>query len=340
MSHSEDNDPTTANLANETLTWLKDQQVAADPSNFSVGYEHLSGQNPEISQRLAQSKKTGIALERELKALYQHYFGTISDARMESFRADLQQILQQALAITHRPQADTRNFQASLEQSRAALNAEPTNLDAVLRIVSDLVTETKKMDLSLTTMEREIHQTSDDVSLLKQQFEQMRGEVFTDPLTGVLNRRGMDSAMRQLLASADGHPTVSLLMIDLDNFKPFNDNHGHLVGDQVLCFAAKILKNATRGSDIIARYGGDEFSVLLPETSESEAKTVAHNILSALQNNKIKRRSTGEILGTLTASIGVAQLNENENLEDLVERADKGLYAAKRNGRNQVTAHQ
>lgn len=339
MSNTENKGCASKSLPKETLEWLKNFKVDADPSNYSVGYEHLSGKNPGISQRLAQSKKTGAALELELKTLYQYHFGTISDARMEAFRDDLQQILQQALAITHRPHADTQHFHASLEQSRNTLNAEPTNLDAVLRVVADLVTETQKMDLSLTAMEREITQTSDSVSLLKQQFEQMRSEVFNDPLTGTLNRRGMDSVMRQLLASTESDLKLSLLMIDLDDFKPFNDKYGHLVGDQVLCFAAKILKNATRGSDIIARYGGDEFTILLPETSESEANTVAHNILSALQNNKIKRRSSGDILGTLTASIGVAQLRVNDSLEDLLERADKGLYTSKRNGRNRVTIH-
>tara|TARA_R110002167_G_scaffold6193_1_gene28161 strand:+ start:15670 stop:16707 length:1038 start_codon:yes stop_codon:yes gene_type:complete len=334
---TDDDSRNTKDIAQATLAWLETQQVEPAPKNYSVGFEHLSGGNPKISQSLTQTHKTGNALEEELQQLYQDHFSTLDDERMEGFRAGLQQILQQALAITQHSQADTKKFHATLERSRDALSSEPTNLNQVLQIISELVTETKRMDQSLVTMENELHQTSDEVSLLKEQFDHMRNEVFTDPLTNALNRRGMDNAMRRLTAKTGAESTLSLLMIDLDNFKPFNDMHGHLVGDQVLCFAAKMLRIVTRGSDIIARYGGDEFAVLLPNTSVAEAKTVADNILTAFQKNKIKRRSTGEVLGTLSASIGVAQLEDNESLEDLVERADKGLYASKRNGRNQVT---
>ncbi|MEH6471849.1 MAG: GGDEF domain-containing protein [Halopseudomonas sp.] len=326
-------------LAKQTLKWLKTNQLDAIPSLYSVSYEHISGKNPGISHRLSQLPLKSALLEQELEKLYlEHFSNQNSDDRLEEFRNGLHQILQQALAITRAPRSETQHFQQALEKSRQALENKADDVDAILQVVGNLVTETKRMDESLFTMESKLRQTGDEVSILKEQFDQIRYEVFTDPLTGVLNRRGMDSSMRQLMVDNERQLKLSLLMIDLDNFKPFNDKHGHLVGDQVLCFAAKILKNATRGSDIIARYGGDEFAILLPNTNENEAKKVAYNILSALKTNKIKRRSSGEVLGTLSASVGVAELKDDETLEDLVERADKGLFASKRNGRNQVTA--
>ena len=325
-------------LAHETLNWLKNQQVDALPSHYSVGFEHLRGQNSAISQQLSSSIKSGDALAEELNQLYQDHFGSQPDERLEEFRNGLQQILQQAMQITLRPQAEAHHYQQVLEGSRQTLESNGDDLNAVLMVVADLVKETQRMDDSICAMESELRQTSDEVSLLKEQYDEVRNEVFTDPLTGVLNRRGLDNAMRRHIIKSERQSNLALLMIDLDNFKPFNDTHGHLVGDQVLCFAAKILRNVTRGSDIIARYGGDEFAILLPDTDLEAAKQVANNVLDAFNKNKIKRRSSGEVLGTLSASIGIAEMDENETLEDLIERADRGLFASKRNGRNQVTA--
>ncbi|RDE24232.1 GGDEF domain-containing protein [Motiliproteus coralliicola] len=325
-------------LAKQTLDWLKSNKVKAVPSHYSVGYEHLSGQNPGLSFRLSQFNSHGDRLEVELDKLYQEHFGSHTDERLEEFRAGLQQILQQVLSLTERPQAETQHFHQTLVQSKEILSDESTDLDGVLGVIQHLVIETQRMDDSICAMETELRQTNDEVSLLKEQYDQVRSEVFTDPLTGVSNRRGLDSALRKLTADGTQQPHLSVLMIDLDNFKPFNDKHGHLVGDQVLCFAAKILKNATRGSDLISRYGGDEFAVILPDTNTHEAKTVAFNILKRFQSNTIKRRSSREVLGTLSASVGVAELHPDETIEEMMERADRGLFASKRNGRNQVTA--
>ena len=336
MSNRKKPDNDSQVIAKETIRWLKNHDIDAKPPYYSVGYEHISGQNPGLSYRLSQITSRGEALAMELDNLYQEHFGSNSDDRLDEFRNGLQQILQQVLSITDRPHAEAQHFHKTLEHSKEVLENNASDLDAVLDVIQDLVKETQRMDDSICAMENELRQTSDEVSLLKEQYDQVRNEVFTDPLTGVANRRGLDSAMRKLTSESDRPAGLSLLMIDLDNFKPFNDKHGHLVGDQVLCFAAKILKNATRGSDLISRYGGDEFAILLPDTRENEAKTVAYNILKAFQSNKIKRRSSREVLGVLSASIGVAELHPDEGVEDMMERADKGLFAAKRNGRNQV----
>jgi diguanylate cyclase len=125
-------------------------------------------------------------------------------------------------------------------------------------------------------------------------------------------------------------------MIDIDHFKSFNDNYGHLTGDQVLRLVAMALKHSVKGQDITARYGGEEFAVILPNTALRQALTVADNVRRSVMSKQLKKKSTGEILGRVTISAGVSMLQPGDNAHALIDRADACLYAAKRNGRNRV----
>jgi diguanylate cyclase len=136
-------------------------------------------------------------------------------------------------------------------------------------------------------------------------------------------------------AAASCEP-LSLLMLDIDHFKSFNDNYGHLTGDQVRRLVAMSLKQTIKGQDVAARYGGEEFAVVLPATALRQALTVADHIRRAVMSKELKKKSTGEILGRVTISIGVSVLQSGDSPDTLIERADACLYAAKRNGRNRV----
>jgi diguanylate cyclase len=127
-------------------------------------------------------------------------------------------------------------------------------------------------------------------------------------------------------------------MCDVDHFKAFNDRFGHLTGDQVLRLVAISVKQIVKGEDIAARYGGEEFAVALPKTALRSAIGVADQIRRAVMNKELMKRSSGERLGRVTVSIGVALLRPTDTPQSLLDRADKCLYAAKRNGRNQVVA--
>jgi len=159
----------------------------------------------------------------------------------------------------------------------------------------------------------------------------------TDPLTGLGNRkyfdRMIDTAVQNALAN--GEP-LSLLMFDIDHFKSFNDSYGHLTGDQVLRLVGMSLRQTIKGQDITARYGGEEFAVVLPNTALRQALTVADHIRRAVMAKELKKKSTGEILGRVTISVGVSVLKAGDDTDALIERADSCLYAAKRNGRNRV----
>jgi diguanylate cyclase len=126
------------------------------------------------------------------------------------------------------------------------------------------------------------------------------------------------------------------MLTDIDHFKKFNDSYGHLTGDQVLRLVAISVKQNVKGQDVAARYGGEEFAIVLPNTALRQAITVADHIRRAVMNKELMKRSTGEHLGRVTISIGVATLCASDNPQSLIERADVCLYAAKRSGRNRV----
>jgi len=127
-----------------------------------------------------------------------------------------------------------------------------------------------------------------------------------------------------------------LLMIDIDLFKNFNDRFGHVIGDKVLRFVASLIQKNIKGNDTAYRYGGEEFSVLLPETDYKGAMAVAEVIRSKLAAQKLSDSMEKVQLGTITASIGVASYRDKEDAESFIHRSDTYMYQAKRNGRNRV----
>jgi diguanylate cyclase (GGDEF)-like protein len=161
-----------------------------------------------------------------------------------------------------------------------------------------------------------------------------------DPLTRLYNRRYfLDQAERQLVRLARGEKPVSVLMLDLDHFKTVNDTMGHAAGDEVLKGAAAIIASCVRGVDVVARFGGEEFICLLPETGEDGALLVANRICEGIRNFVFRSHEGAEI--SITISIGVRSVpyvHSGDNLDLLIADADVALYRAKVEGRNRVVA--
>jgi diguanylate cyclase len=132
--------------------------------------------------------------------------------------------------------------------------------------------------------------------------------------------------------------TLSILLIDIDHFKRFNDNFGHAIGDQVLRLVANALRERVREIDLPARYGGEELIAVLPGADLAACKAVAERIRRSISERQITRRSTGEIIPGITVSIGVGQFQFGEAMADLIDRCDRALYLAKKKGRNRVVS--
>jgi len=164
------------------------------------------------------------------------------------------------------------------------------------------------------------------IALLQDSFRM----AFRDELTGLPSRRDLNERMMGL-----GRHYV-IAMLDVDHFKKFNDSWGHQTGDQVLRLVASCLSENVKGRDTAARYGGEEFAVLLRGTPLEAASMLANQIRTTVETKKLVKKSTGDVLGTITISIGVAKFSAGESSETVLRRADACLYGAKHSGRNLV----
>lgn len=232
----------------------------------------------------------------------------------------------------------TSQYNLTLSEARQKLNADMSK-DAMQRVLKTVMNDTDNMMDQNRKLEEQLLRSSAVMQELRRDLEMVRKEALTDGLTSLSNRKAFDSEIERMSAQArkEGN-TFSLLMMDIDHFKSFNDNFGHQVGDQVLRLVALTLTEGVKGRDFPARYGGEEFAILFPDTPLSGALKVADALRKAVAGKEVINRANGEKLGRITLSGGVAEFVNGEPPEDLIARADAALYTAKHNGRNQITA--
>jgi diguanylate cyclase (GGDEF)-like protein/PAS domain S-box-containing protein len=170
-----------------------------------------------------------------------------------------------------------------------------------------------------------------DISERKMFEAELTRLAVTDPLTGLWNRRHTSELLAADLAQAQRHgQALSLLMLDIDHFKSINDTHGHQTGDQVLIEVAELLRDHVRATDVVGRWGGEEFAILLRYCGLPDAVVTAEKLRRRIAELAFRR------LGSVSVSIGAAELQENDELASWISRADAALYQAKRSGRNSV----
>lgn len=185
------------------------------------------------------------------------------------------------------------------------------------------------------SFETKLEDYSTEISDLNRQLEVTKKAAMLDPITGIGNRRKFEEALKDILTHmSDFNDKVSVLLADVDKFKSVNDTLGHNVGDQVLRLVASNFVSNLKGGDVVARWGGDEFAAILPNTNIDSALSVAETVRQSIATRSLKNKETGETMGKVTMSIGVSTYRQGDNAHKLIFRADQALYEAKRLGRN------
>jgi diguanylate cyclase len=347
MAVRSDEHERTLAFAEIALQQIRALRLPASPRNFEIWYQYATGYSPGLNRSINDTlAQKGTLQESDIERIYDAYLspGRATD-RLDSVGSRMAAEITQVLATIDAAAGSATSYSASLADASEELQGASDNLRrggdgmALRAVIERLIGGAKEMEISNKKLEARLSASREEIEQLRQNLEIVRTESLTDPLTTLANRKFFDAELDRTVAEAKAaHEPLALLMCDVDHFKAFNDRFGHLTGDQVLRLVAISVKQIVKGEDIAARYGGEEFAVALPKTALRSAIGVADQIRRAVMNKELMKRSSGERLGRVTVSIGVALLRPTDTPQSLLDRADKCLYAAKRNGRNQVVA--
>jgi len=335
-AHSDEHERTMA-FAEIALGQIKALRQPAIPRNYEIWYTYATGYNPSLNQTINETlARTGTLSAKDLDDIYNSFLSPsrLTD-RIDIVGSKVVDEIDQITAMIEAAVGTTSSYTESLVDVSQRLGT--TDRDGLRSIVEILVRSTREVEQTNQSLEARLRASKQEINQLQENLETVRNESLTDPLTGLANRKYFDQMVERAVGDAKGkEEQLSLLMTDVDHFKAFNDSYGHLTGDQVLRLVAQAVKQNVKGQDIAARYGGEEFAIILPKTPLQQALTVADHIRRAVASKELIKRSTGENLGRITISVGVAMLHRQDAVQQLIERADACLYAAKRNGRNLV----
>ncbi len=287
-------------FAEIALGQIRSLKQTAVPRNYEIWYIYATGLNANLNKAINETlARTGKLSEAELELIYETYLsqGRLSD-QIDKVGSRVIGELDQVMALVSNSLGHTVEFSDTLNESSKNLASSSGDRQSILSIVEKLIISTKTMYDTNKEMESRLAASRKEIASLQQNLEEVRAESMTDPLSGLSNRKFFDRSMAKMIAEMrEKSDTMTLLILDIDHFKSFNDTYGHLTGDQVLRLVAQTIKQCIKGRDVAARYGGEEFAVLLPMTRLRQGLTVADQIRRAVMSKELKKKSTGEVLG-------------------------------------------
>jgi diguanylate cyclase len=321
-----------------TLEHIGKHGLPTDPINYCIWYEYASGKNEALNTAIDQHiENHGVFSEAICRAFFTQFISGGNQAITSRVTEELKKVFSEIIGAI---KATNRHFSESgnnIDSINEALVPGLSEAD-VDKLANQIKNEIKKLESSNSDFKTRLHQATEEIDRLKAKMARYRNEALRDPLTRIDNRRGFEKKLIDAIATADSNATtLCIIMADIDHFKQVNDNHGHLVGDNLLRMVAATIKDLTKGKDTVARIGGEEFVIMLPDTPVAGATKLAEDMRRTFENLDLKKKNTGESLGTITLSFGITDYRQNDTAEAFLKRADKALYQSKDMGRNRVT---
>ena len=325
-------------VAKRLLPFLAKRGIPASPKNYRIFYDYLLYSNPVLNQAVNELLDNNAKFYSRLSgSLYDHFYSSeIMESQAQAIKqattdfmaasSALGQNLETAISQTSRYQRVLSDSSRQMAQVSSAHELQP--------LLDELLSETETALQHHDAFSNHMSEANQLIARLKSELDNQTTLALVDELTKLNNRRHLNLEAPKLMSQADqsGHP-ISAIVFDLDFFKRINDTWGHNFGDKVLVVCSNLIKQAAREKDLAVRLGGEEFLLFCPDLPLSEAAKVAEKVRASIEGTDITIR--GQSL-PVTISGGVAQYVPGEELSDLIGRADKALYRAKNEGRNQV----
>ena len=339
MTRVNDFDRTIA-FSDAAIQRLRAHKHPAYPRNYELWYTYATGYNAALNRAINEAlERVPLISEQDLELLYETYLSPLRlSERVDSIGTRILSEIAEVADVLKNARESNDDYGSTLER----LADEAEQLGDVGKTLGGLaramISATSAMVARTREFEHLLANSQDEMQELHNTLEVIRAESLTDPLTGLANRKFLQGTLDSSIAEAAKGQRFSVLVIDIDHFKTFNDNYGHLTGDQVLRLVAQALKQNVKGQDLASRFGGEEFAIVLIDTPLAGAVAVAERIRKAVMTKDLVKRSTGEHLGRISVSVGVATWRRGDSGQTIIDRADRCMYAAKRAGRNLVVS--
>ena len=324
-------------MLKKVLPLMSQQQVPTIPQNYAVWYDFVCEANPELVTELETHMAQGLEFPPHVcQTLYEKYFLNELRAQVEDIQGAMRRAMEAVLGELGDLGQELGSFVTVLERADEALQRRPSQAD-LTALVTTLAAETRAARRRSAEVEGSLRTLSAELAELRAEVDALTRDSRLDSLTGVANRRAFEDGLKRLIREAkETGSELCLLLADIDHFKAFNDGHGHPAGDQVLRFVAQEMNQCVKGRDLMVRYGGEEFAILLPATSYNGALILAESIRAIIEAQVVEL-DDGRSIGEITISMGVSRYGADEDPAAFVERADACLYQSKAHGRNRVT---
>lgn len=314
------------------LVFLSRYKLKAVPGNYAIAFDYVSEQREDVVQHIKQLLENKKVLTDEMmESIYQEYYLSVV-RKTEELLEPLGNLMDQLLERIQESSDGQQGYLETLEKSNKALAADPSP-DSLKPIVSSLLEATEHIQQKQKNLTSELEQAREESQFLKSALKKTRLQAMTDALTKLLNRNGLK---QEMLRWQKDDVDATLLILDVDFFKKINDNWGHSIGDRVLSRVAREISSHTKGKDLVGRWGGEEFVVLLRDTHLADGLVLAEEIRAAVEAMRLVNTKTKQKLPPITISIGVAEIAGWDHWNEAFDQADQAVYKAKENGRNQV----
>lgn len=328
-----------AEVLRRVLGLLGQHDAAFNPLSFTVWYEYVSGINAALTLALDRALKESPRLsDATIVALYQMHIAEGDPTAMQRIAGDLQRVMGGMVDSASRTGSQAELFGTQLQDLTVALTTN--DAQAMPHLVSEALVGTTEMQTTAHALELQVKASRIEIERLQGELVRARDEVVLDPLTRVLNRKGFDERLAEMLAlPTDPECDHCLVMLDIDHFKKVNDTHGHVMGDRVIQALGEVLRACVPDKkNAVARYGGEEFAILMPNCTLDSSIRLGEMVRQKTRSMKIRDRRTQEVVLTVSISGGVAALQAGDDAQALIARADGALYKSKQNGRDRVTS--
>lgn len=329
-------------IANSAFRFIQTHMTPPVPRSYEFWYTYAQGNNKKLNEHVNALLQRGAGRLKEYDIEQIHDEHINQNSAEHKLQRETSEGLSNELDTIHEILkgylTSSENFGEKLSQS---LNELPSfkSIDEAADLLREVVAENDRMQKETSQLRAAVESSQEHVDSLEQKLQAAREVSFYDSLTQVRNRRYYDQQLPQelLKASLENLP-LCLAVADIDHFKRINDKFGHSVGDGVLKLFANLMSNTVKGRDMVVRYGGEEFVIVLPETQIEDAVTLIEKIRVKLQAINLTVRKTGQTIGNVTASFGIALFEPGDDQDSLFIRADSLLYQAKKGGRNRIVS--